>query len=680
MKYLIIFFSLFIFLSCGDSNNGNDNTNKNETKNYSVTIKPDLSGILPDTITKFALTKTPSWLRAKFLDKLDSLKPLEEDKYPGNHPSPPENVTNPKDYFSNLILEIQDNEILDEVIYQIVITPNNELTSFNFRINLFIENAKSIYQIASELKYVDIFEGENYTTLKYKIDDGTGKIIDYELPYYYYYNYVLPLVIDDNSSFYVTANSGEFHEKGVTSHEGKMWRDYIYNHKKDNRPSLKELLANKEVLWRHKSNFWGHYDTDKWTNGYKDADFNLDNQVEKVDAFLQEAYSDQGALGSVIEWMMKNMIFGAQGKRPIEPAEIFTWGWGNCGEWGDLTTASMRTALIPTTIVSTSIDDHVWNEFFDGEWHNVEPYHPFVDYQYYDKDVASELPDINGFGWQAHMTTRARPDGLMEDVIDRYSGYGTLNLTVKDKNGNPLDDSIILIYGQGDLREEGQLSLGLVTYTDIFGNASIKLGDNRAFWGVVFTPLGNFPIEENKVESIIDNVETDNNYTWDIVIDAEKSLFITPKVKNNIDSKNNELQLSFNLKDLSSYSRAYNIWKGDNFLIKNKTLVNNLSIMILDEENYQKFKNNENPETETKEEIKALYYFSDTSQAEVNLPITKDKLYFVIANKNNLKTSFWTNLELSFNTKNQELKNYNSEVYIKPSKSFIMEFSTEETN
>ncbi len=678
MKLIIILLAVLLFISCSDDNNSNHDNNKPKEKSYSVTITPDLTQILPNQITKFALVKTPNWLRAKFLDKLNSLKALEEDKYPTNHPAPPENVTNPKNYFSNLILEIQDKEIIDEIVYQIVITPNNELTSFNFRIELFIENAKSIYQIADELKYVNIFEGENYTTLKYKIDDGTGNIIDYELPYYYYYNYVLPLVIDDNSSFYVTANTGDFHEKGETSHEGKMWRDYIYNHKKEGRPSLKELLADKEVLWRHKSNFWGHYDTERWTNGYKDADFNLDNQVEKVDAFLAEAYSNQGAIGSVIEWMMKNMIFGAKGKRPVEPAEIFTWGWGNCGEWGDLTTASMRTALIPTTVVSTSIDDHVWNEFFDGQWHNIEPYHPFIDYQYYDKDIASEHEDINGFGWQAHMTTRARADGLMEDVIDRYSGYGTLNLTVKDKNGKPLDDSIILIYGQGDLREEGQLSLGLVTYTDIFGNATINLGDNRAFWGIVYTPFGSYPIDDNEVYKIMDNVEIDNNYTWDIVIDGEKEVF-TPKTTE-ISSKENKLKLNFNLNNLTSYSKGYNIWKGDNFLIKNKILVNNLSIMVLNEENYQKFKNNENPETETKEEIKALYSFSDTNQGGFDLPITKDKLYFVIANKNNLRTSFWANLEVSFNTNNQEIKKYNSEVYISPNKSFIIEFTTEELN
>ncbi len=676
MKLIIILLVSLLFISCGDDNNNNNPENKNpEPKTYSVTINPDLTEILPDTITKFALVKTPEWLRAKFLNKLNSLQPLEEDKYPENHALPPENVTDPKSYFSNLILEIENQEIIDEVIFQIVITPNSELTSFNFRIELFIENAESIYKIASELKYVDISEGENYTTLKYKIDDGNGNITNYELPYYYYYNYVLPLVIDDNSSFYATPTSGDFHEKGETEHEGKMWRNYLYNHKKEGRPSLKELLADKEVLWRHKSNFWGHYDTERWTNGYKDDDFNKNNQVEKVDAFLAEAYSDQGAVGSVIEWMMKNMIFGAKGKRPVEPAEIFAWGWGNCGEWGDLTTASMRTALIPTTVISTSIDDHVWNEFFDGQWHNLEPYHPFVDYQYYDKDVASEHEDIKGFGWQAHMTTRARADGLMEDVIDRYSGYGTLNLTVKDKDGNPLDDAIILIYGQGDLREEGQLSLGLVTYTDIFGNASINLGDNRAFWGIVYTPLGSYPIDDNEVYKIMDKVETDNNYTWDIVIDGSKEVF-APLVSDN-KFENNKLGLNFTLNNLTSYSSGYNIWKGAGFIKKDKELVNNLSIMILNEENYQKFINNEKEDSE-KQEIEAIYYLTDKTNGNFSLPVTEDKFYFIITNKNNLRTSFWSNLSLNFKIDNTETENYSSEIYIKPGKSFIIEFTSKE--
>jgi hypothetical protein len=228
-----------LIISCGDDTN----TIKTDENSYSITIVQDLSEILPQDVIKFALIKTPYWLKARFLDKLNSLQPLAVEEYPENAGTPPQNVTDPKNYFANLILEISDNEIIDEVIFQIVITPNSVLTNFNFRIELFIENAKSIYEIASELKYVDIVEGENYTTLTYKIDDGLGNIIDYELPYYYYYNYVLPLVIDDNSSFYVTANSGEFAEKGDEPHQGKMWRDYIYNHNKDNRPSLKELLA-----------------------------------------------------------------------------------------------------------------------------------------------------------------------------------------------------------------------------------------------------------------------------------------------------------------------------------------------------------------------------------------------------------------------------------------------------
>jgi len=673
MKTIVILITILLAISCGDDN-GNENENENNTKSYSVTITPDLGDILPTTTTKFALIKTPVWLKAKFINKLNSLEPLPLDEYPENHPFPPVNVTDPKEYFSNLILEIKDEEIIDEVIFQIAITPNSELTSFNFRIELFIENAKLIYQIADDLKYVDIQEGENYTTLKYKIDDGEGNIIDYELPYYYYYNYVLPLVIDDNSSFFVSASFGEFAEKGEGERDGKLWRDYIYNHNREGRPSLKELLKDQKVLWRHKSNFWGHYDTERWTNGYKDADFNLDNQVEKVDDFLSEAYSDQGAVGSIIEWMMKNMIFGKKNKRPIEPAEIFAWGWGNCGEWGDLTAASMRVALIPTTVISTSIDDHVWNEFFDGEWHNLEPYHPFVDYQYYDKDIASEHDDIKGFGWQAHMTTRARPDGLMEDVIDRYSGYGTLNLTVKDKNGNGIDDAIVLIYGQGDLRAEGELSLGLVTYTDIFGNASINLGDNRGFWGAVFTPLGSYPIEENEVYEIIDNIESNNSYTWDIIIEGEREVFEPISITSEGEKK---LTLNFKLDNLTSYSSGYNIWKGARFIKKDKNLVNNLNIMILDEENYTKFQNN-NDKDGVKEEIEVIYNSTDTTEDTIKLPVTENKLYFIITNKNNLRTSFWSDLGISFNVDNKEIENYNSEIYIKPNKSFIIEFTSKE--
>jgi hypothetical protein len=364
--------------------------------------------------------------------------------------------------------------------------------------------------------------------------------------------------------------------------------------------------------------------------------------------------------------MMKNMIFGAKIRRPIEPAEIFTWGWGNCGEWGDLTTASLRTSLIPATVISTSIDDHVWNEFFDGEWHNIEPYHPFIDYQFYDKDIANEIPDIGGFGWQAHMTYRARPDGLMENVIDRYSGYGTLNLAVKDKNGNGIDDAIVLIYGQGDLREEGELSLGLVTYTDIFGNANINLGDNRGFWGAVFTPIGNYPIDENEVYSIIEKVETDNNYTWDIVIDAEREIFKPKSIKN--DASERKLELYFNLDDLTSYSSAYNIWHRASFIKKDETVVNNLDILVLNQENYEKFTNSE--------EFDAIVYLTDKNQDNIELPITEDNLYFIIANKNNLRTSFWANLELSFKINDKELNSYSSSVYIKSSKHFVLSFNS----
>ena len=655
MKIIILILSFILIISCGDENNNHPNN----TVNGNLEINSDIGNTQPQGTLKITLNQLPDWLKMKFLYKINTLEPLSEDEYPENiQIYPPENVKDPKNYFTNLPLEL-DSKILDEVAFQIATTPNNILTDFNFRIELFKENTLSIYNIAKELEYVDIIEKENFTTLKYKLQDKDGNTYEYELPYYYYYNYVLPLIIDDNSAFYINPKTGKFSEKGNSDNKGKMWRDYIYNHAKENRPALKDLLKNQKVLWKNKSNYWGHYDTQKWNHGYKDSEITQENQVQKVDEFLNEAYHDQGAIGSVIEWMMKNMIFGAKIKRPIEPVEIFAWGRGNCGEWGDLTTATLRTALIPATVVSTSIDDHVWNEFYDGKWHNIEPYHPFVDYQFYDKDIASEIEDINGFGWQAHITARARHDGLMEDVIDRYSDYGTLKVSVKDKNGNPLDDSIIVIYGQGDLRPEGELSLGLVTYTDIFGNAEINLGDNRGFWGVVFTPLGSFPIEENEVEKIMDNVTANKTYEWNITIDNEKKYPKYRKVE-----ANGELTLKYNLKNLESYSIGYNIWHSSTFLKKDKKTLKSPVILITDRENYNKFKEDKYADID-------VLYSSNNQNGEIKLPIDKE-LYFII-NNDTLRTVYQTDLDLNFYLNGQKINEFKSKIFL--FSSYVTEFS-----
>ncbi len=655
-KFLIIVLSVFLFISCDTE----------EKINYSLELKTDLSKIQLDDSMGIAIGVTPNWLRAKMIEKFKSLKPLPEDEYPEGVEYIPTNVTDPQKYFSLSILSIKDKKILDEVIYQIATTPNKYLTSFDFRISLFIENAQDIYKKAEELKYVKIVENEEdgYTTLEYKIDDGSGNITDKEIPYYYYYNYVLPLVIDDNKPFFISTRNGKFAEEGDRSKDGNLWRDYIYKTNKDERDSLKELLSSADVLWRKKSIFWGHYKTDIWENGYPDSELTLENQDKLVTDFLAEAYNDQGAIGSVIEWMMKNMIFGAKRIRPIEPSQIYSWGYGNCGEWADLTTAALRAALIPATVVSVSVDDHVWNEFYDGSWHNLEPYHPFVDFQFYDKEVSVDHEESNGW-WSVHVASRARHDGFMENVTDRYSGYGDLYITVKDKSGNPIDNAIILLYGQGDLRDEGDLGLASIAYTDILGETVVHLGDNRAFWGMVVTPIGNFPIEENKVSEIVNNVEMNGTYNWDIVIDNEKPIFKVEKSEKL--EKALSLKIDISLDYLKSFTNGYNIWHSSRFLMENKEILNNLDIMILSSEEFEKFKNGE--------EISSSYIETGKDKVKFEISLdTEEELFLVIANKNNLSTSFWSNLSVKWQIKDKELQSYDTQIYLRNSNYFALSF------
>jgi transglutaminase-like putative cysteine protease len=142
-------------------------------------------------------------------------------------------------------------------------------------------------------------------------------------------------------------------------------------------------------------------------------------------------------VGAVCRWVLDSLCFGAGAERPVQPLRIYNLHRGNCGEYADMTSAAARAALIPTTNVIAYANDHTWNQFYDGAWHQFEPVNGMVnDFDTYDRDG-----DVPGGWWWLLGTRVPRGDGSAES----YSGLtATLVAQVSDAAGRPGQPSLHL--------------------------------------------------------------------------------------------------------------------------------------------------------------------------------------------------------------------------------------------
>ena len=400
------------------------------------------------------------------------------------------------DELAAVIVDLDEPWLIDEVAFAVAHTSPELTRQRNFYPELFVENARYIYEVDPHLDYVDLVESGEAgvdsdwtTTVTYRVAEGPvedGIFLDVELPPELYYWYVVHPRIEDEGAYYIDAwdvcrNVGL--ECEVAPEEGSFWRSFLWDQaaeqcpEGDYCPVLADFMPAAEVLWS----------TDGGGSG----------AIGEIARFMHHSDEVTG------RWL----TFGAHGERSIQPVRIYALGRGNCGEWADMTSALARTSLIPNMNVTPASWDHTWNEFYDpiGErWVAWEPVNWWFDHGY-------------GAPYANYAT---RGDTRVTHVTDRYSDTYDLEITVVDSDGRPVDGASVMLWSPYDsswwYAGEG------ATGSD--GVLTVPVTAGMEFAVRVESVIGAFPPEDNTIDRLTSGAEVGALEQVSITIDASTQL------------------------------------------------------------------------------------------------------------------------------------------------------------
>jgi len=431
----------------------------------------------PDVLTATAhqaVDYAPAWLQGELADAFGRLSP-------GN-----------QDHFAGIILAAADPYV-DEIAFTVAHTPAPVLTDGSFYDAIITENVEDLYAIDQDLLYADIVDygdaltgGDYYSTVRYRIIDTNGDLVEKEFDRDLYYWYIVHPKLSDELATTIDPDAPN-KDTPAPPPTGRFWREYIYNSSDPNphapgqnwRP-LREMLAGCQTLWNSQSNVEG---------------------------------AANGAVGLVSQWMNTVMRYDLppSNERAIQPVRILHNHCGRCGEQQDLLAAAGRTALIPSVCSSAWANDHVWAEFFENDkwrlWDCSGGGRAVIDpptyYDHWSNGGVSGVMDWRG-------------DGYIWTVTDKYTPYSTVNVNVTDRLGNPVDGARILL---ATYFNDGTTLVILVWgYTDSRGHVSFVVGDQKMIFARVDSPIGNFPVQDMQVTRIVNSTEPDMDYTWDCAL------------------------------------------------------------------------------------------------------------------------------------------------------------------
>jgi MYXO-CTERM domain-containing protein len=247
--------------------------------------------------------------------------------------------------------------------------------------------------------------------------------------------------------------------------------------------------------------------------------------------------------GSALErlgwWISQNLTWNIQEKvcwkrgavagRYLTPQEIVFDHFGNCGELQDMWSGGGRSLLVAIWNTGTVADDHMWNEFWQGEqWLPVQ-----VDWSdndtrlgnwgvAYDADTGgsktiSGMDGFRGDGLSVPALGRYAPTELDGHLWNDYSQHVTLVATVEDAAGNPVDGAQVLI-ATPSLYDETALTIATAQTTGPDGVARVVVGEGNNFYVQINSSLGSYP-DATRVEAWVTAAEA--------VADAEFSRTFT---------------------------------------------------------------------------------------------------------------------------------------------------------
>ncbi len=361
-------------------------------------------------------------------------------------------------FYADIILGAPPCQV-DEVAFCVATIGPEVLTHPLFNPDLLYANSQQLYMVDDSLRYADIVDrgdppGDYWSTLRLRVLDA-GDTVEVELPRDIYYYYVVhPTTSDELPRLddYVL---------------DKHWREYFFYEADSGFPVLCDYIKQAEVVWAR--------------------------QLERYPSG-RPFEADDYALDVIGNWVDRTITGGATGNRPIHPNVICHEHNGNCGEIQDMLTAACRTCLIPAVNCSDPCEDHVWNEFWDGQWY---PY--ALDRTTRIADSACGYEELHGGSKRISAVFNWRPDGYWWTVTGEYSLTCSLYVRVLDLRGLPVDAARVLVYTEGWV---GGLDVATIGFTDSEGAVGFELGDLRNYYLRVSSPLGDYPSPDSSIQVV----------------------------------------------------------------------------------------------------------------------------------------------------------------------------------
>lgn len=346
------------------------------------------------------------------------------------------------DALADQIIASEGNETMDEIAFVAAHLSTQTINNEYFFPEIITHNAELIYSQEDLVPYATIVEKEDYTTIVYNTTEG-----ELELPRDIYYWFVVHPDLGDEVPTYVDPDYNYAEDQprdrdyGTPPPTGKFWREWFFVNNKSGQPLLPDLL--------------------------------------------NDTYTFMDGIRAVNSWISQSMTFTSDNERPNQPVRIYEKGIGRCGEYQDMRSSAGRAALLPIVPTSNSAEDHVWNEFWLGEW------------IHWDGMINNPRAYENGWGKTLSTVWNQRGDGFTWDVTDTYTDVSTINVTVLDQAGLPADGTLVELKTEMFYMEDLKTTTNFLT-TDHRGQVEFMVGDERNYWGTADGgDLGKDPLNPN---------------------------------------------------------------------------------------------------------------------------------------------------------------------------------------
>lgn len=480
----------------------------------------------PDRLTAGAISAiqaAPIWVRNDLEDNFQRMDETNQDLY------------------ANMILNPSETRFRDEIAFCVANIGVSNLQDPDFIPDLLEENAFYIYDHDQYLDYVRLVDtgnpeiDEDYYTTTYYMFEEAGTPVEYQLPRDIYYWFIVHPKIEDEWAMHINPDAvGDIPAAPPT---GVFWRDWLFTYTEeipgtdDFYPILRDGMAGVQSLWGE---------------------------------------TTVGAIGALGNWIRGTMSFTSGTERPHQPVRIYKLHVGRCGEYQDYTTAASRACLIPCLNTEAIGEDHVWNEFWHERWIHWEPVNG-------DGYIDNPMVYEDGWGKSFSGVFNVAGDGWTWDVIDRYSsGYCTVNATVLDANGDPVDGARLALRNAG--------YAGCYGFAGSDGQISVQYGDGIPCKGKIVSELGKFP-DGSATYDIASNTVSGDTYTWVAQYPAATlpSLPVTPV--NSVETSIWRLDLQI---DATAVLTGYYAFDQTN-IFSRPVIAGSVDAFIVDSENLTRF-------------------------------------------------------------------------------------------